>query len=221
MAIPRWKGNNAHLVTHFFQDKTATIICGKHLYTEHIWQCLLVCYLLNYLNNSPLYCIQLVILLSATKAELMGLKSSAMVLWTMCHEHIHDFKLCPDMLKHLVELGPIRKMKKPSCIAMKKTDQPSILEVTCPTVHLFSIRWVSDTAISQRPGVILWSPSTSSLRWSGVFPHQSCMIISLIMNFYGFFRTGLGLISVWGKSYRQRNVFGIWSWCRCRGNSLL
>lgn len=78
-------------------------------------------------------------------------------------------------------------------------------------LSVFSVRWVSDTAVSLRPGVTLWIPSTSCLRWLRAFPHQSCTIISLIMNFYSFFRAALGLISVWGKSYRWRNVFGIWS----------
>lgn len=74
-------------------------------------------------------------------------------------------------------------------------------------LSVFSVCWASDTAVSQRSGVTLWSPSTG-LRWPRAFPHQSCTIISLIMNFYSFFRAALGLIGVWGKSYR---------WCLASG----
>lgn len=112
------------------------------------------------------------------------------------------------MLKHLAELGPTRKMDQGSCIAVQEENQPSAkylgrtlpqTDVVALQLSMFSVRCVSDTADSQRPGGTLWSPSTGGLRWSRAFPHQSCTVTSLVMNFYSFFRAGLGLISVCGR----------------------
>lgn len=47
------KGNNAHFVTLLFQDKTVTSICGKHLYTEHISECLLVFLIAKLFKQQP------------------------------------------------------------------------------------------------------------------------------------------------------------------------
>lgn len=131
------------------------------------------------------------------------------------------------MLKHPVESGPIRKIKQLSCIAVKKTDQLSTLEVICPRkaswcYNCASLQYLLGVRYCRFSEARCYSVESQCQR-SEVVQAISPSVLYDHLSHYEFqqlLQDRAGPDQCLGEEF-QTNVFDIWSWCCCGGNNLL